>query len=172
MLGTLHTTDEFAQFIRKDRDTVLQLVQQGEVEAYLIGDEYLFSKEQIAEYLQRQRVPKRGDSVNQPRPANRLGTVSIPSQEDEEYVELKQLVQKALDSISKPWTPDITDQVCLAIERNQDWHQQYDELVRRHGKAGVNSHIGRFCLTLTGLRNLGERRQAKSKLISTYTRLG
>ncbi len=170
MLGTLHTTDEFAQFIRKDRDTVLQLVQQGEVEAYLIGDEYLFSKEQIAEYLQRQRVPKRGDGVTQP--AKRFGNVSVSTQDDEEYVELKQLVQKALDSVSKPWTPDITDQVCLAIEHNQDWRQQYNELVRRHGKAGVNSHIGRFCLTLTGLRNLGERRQARSKLISTYTRLG
>jgi hypothetical protein len=83
---------------------------------------------------------------------------------------VSELVRRALDEIGKPYTEDITDQVCLAIERN--WYGSYKRLVAEHGKHAVNPQIGRSTLQLTGLKNLGVRATASSKLIKTYTKLG
>jgi hypothetical protein len=74
--------------------------------------------------------------------------------------------------MSEPWSEDVIDQVCLAIERDPDWLACYRELVGTHGKRAVNPTIGRVTLQLTGLRNLGLRRKAMSSLIKTYTLLG
>ena len=86
--------------------------------------------------------------------------------------EVSELVEEVLMSIPQPWPEDITDQVCLAIERNPRWLARYRDLVETHGKQAVNSTIGRVTLQLTGLRNLGVHQEATSSLIKTYTRLG
>ena len=85
---------------------------------------------------------------------------------------VRELVQEVLSRIHTPWPPNITDLVCSNIEKNRAWQNQYDRLVAQYGKHGVNSQIGRSTLALTGLRNLGERERATSKLIKTFTRLG
>ena len=51
------------------------------------------------------------------------------------------------------------------------WLARYRYLVGIHGKRVVNPSIGRVTLQLTSLRNLGERQEATSSLIKTYTRL-
>ena len=85
---------------------------------------------------------------------------------------VSELVQEVLDNISSPYPEDITDQVCLAIERNVGWNKRYNSLVENHSPKAVNSQIGRSTLQLTGMKNLGERSKATSSLIKTYTRLG
>jgi hypothetical protein len=85
---------------------------------------------------------------------------------------VSELVQEVLSSISQPYPEDITDQVCMAIQENNAWHNRYERLVKEHSKWAVNSTIGRSTLQITGLRNLGLRAKATSKLIKTYTRLG
>jgi hypothetical protein len=85
---------------------------------------------------------------------------------------VSELVQEVLGSISKPYPEDITDQVCLAIQKNDAWYRRYEHLLKNYGKWAVNSTIGRSTLQITGLRNLGVRSKATSRLIQTYTRLG
>ena len=85
---------------------------------------------------------------------------------------VSELVQEVLNSISPPYPENITDQVCSAIQRNNAWHNRYKSLVEDYGKLSVNSAIGRSTLQLTGLRNLGQRSKATSRLIKTYTKLG
>jgi hypothetical protein len=85
---------------------------------------------------------------------------------------VSELVQEVLDTISRPYLENVTDQVCLAIQRNNGWRNRYNVLVDNHGKRAVNSQIGRSTLQRTGLKNLGLRATATSSLIKTYTRLG
>jgi hypothetical protein len=89
-------------------------------------------------------------------------------------VEVKELVQEVLDEKFKKqvYPENITDQVCLAIEKNSTWRKRYDYLVESYSKLIVNSQIGRSTLQLTGLKNLGLHAIATSALIRTYTRLG
>jgi hypothetical protein len=83
-----------------------------------------------------------------------------------------ELVQEVLDTISRPYLENVTDQVCLAIQKNNGWRNRYNCLVDSHGKRAVNSQIGRSTLQRTGLKNLGRRTKAMSLLIKTYTQLG
>jgi hypothetical protein len=85
---------------------------------------------------------------------------------------VSELVQEVLNTISLPYLEDITDQVCLAIQKNNVWRNRYTRLVDDYGKWSVNSQIGRSTLQRTGLKNLGMRATATSSLIKTYTRLG
>jgi hypothetical protein len=85
---------------------------------------------------------------------------------------VSELVKEVLGTVPRPYREDITDRVCLEIEKNPAWHARYDRLVASHDKGSVNRQIGRSTLQLTGLRNLGVSAKATSKLIGTYTRLG
>ena len=88
---------------------------------------------------------------------------------------VSELVQEVLDKKFKErsYPEDITDQVCLAIEKDRNgWLKRYNSLVREHGEHAVNSQIGRSTLQKTNLKNLGMRATATSKLIKTYTKLG
>ncbi len=86
--------------------------------------------------------------------------------------DIKELVETVLDTISKPYPTDITDQICLAIENNPVWYNRYNNLSVRHGRPTVNTSIGRYTSYITGLHNLGNTQKAKSKLIKTYSELG
>lgn len=52
----LMTSDEVAAYLRVDVVTIRRLVNRGELPAYRVGGEYRFMKEELAEYLKRQRV--------------------------------------------------------------------------------------------------------------------
>ena len=80
-------------------------------------------------------------------------------------------VARALETIPRPYPPDVTDLVGQAIENNPAWRAAYDEVVAEKGRHAVNSTIGRTVLQLTGLRNSGIRRDARCSLIDTYTEL-
>jgi hypothetical protein len=85
---------------------------------------------------------------------------------------VSELVQEVLNTISEPYPENITDQVCLAIENRSAWLNRYRNLVKEHGKYGVNPQIGRSTLQFTHLKNLGTQAKATSSLIKTYTQLG
>lgn len=90
---------------------------------------------------------------------------------------IQELVQIVLNTISKPYSEDLIDEVCLAIESNPEWLSRYYHLVEHfssHGKNGrltVNSSIGWYTKDLTGLATLSFPHKAKSKLIGSYTKL-
>ncbi|MBN1287695.1 MAG: hypothetical protein JXB47_20010 [Anaerolineae bacterium] len=89
-----------------------------------------------------------------------------------ETQDIKDLVEEVLGKFSPPYPPDITDQVCLAIEQNPAWLRRYEELNGIHKKDVVNNSIGWYTIRLTGMKNSGKVERAKSKLIKTYSRLG
>ena len=85
---------------------------------------------------------------------------------------ISDLARQALATMSPPWPQDVTDRVCLAIEANPRWLKRYEQLLSDKGKRVVNPLIGKLTRELTGLRNLGGTRTARSSLIKTYTPLG
>lgn len=86
---------------------------------------------------------------------------------------VSELVQEVLKTISPPYPENITDFVCLAIEKDEiGWKKRYNQLLEKYGKYSVNSQIGRQTRQLTGFKNLGIQSKATSSLIKTYTRLG
>jgi hypothetical protein len=91
---------------------------------------------------------------------------------------IQELVQTVLNTISKPYSEDLIDEVCAAIEQNPEWLSRYYALVEhfssrgKNGRLTVNSSIGWYTKDLTGLAALSYPHQAtKSKLITTYTKL-
>src|SRR5574340_1086790 len=56
MMEPLLTTEEVAEFLRVDIVTVRRLINRGELSAYRIGNEYRFTRTDLEEYLQKQRV--------------------------------------------------------------------------------------------------------------------
>ena len=58
----LLTTEDVSGWLQVDVVTVRRLITKGELPAYRVGGEYRFKKQEIEEYLERQRVPVRGES--------------------------------------------------------------------------------------------------------------
>jgi len=63
----------------------------------------------------------------------------------------------------------ITDQVFLAIERNDDLMREYMSNVNLYGLDAVNTSIGKKVKELLNLENDGESGTPQSRLIKTYT---
>jgi hypothetical protein len=82
---------------------------------------------------------------------------------------VRDLAARVLCTISQPWPPDITDQVCLAIERRPQWLAEYRGLVKELGEWSVNTSLGAHVKDLTNLENAGQIAAAKSKLIKSYS---
>jgi len=82
------------------------------------------------------------------------------------------LVRDASNLISQPYPVNITDLVCCIIEKDSNFFQRYESVVKSDGKWSVNKRIGLFTRRITGLKNLGKRSKATSSLIKTYTHLG
>ena len=89
--------------------------------------------------------------------------------EERKTEEVRDLVARALRTIPQPWPPDVTDQVCLAIERRADWLAEYKRLVADLGELSVNSSIGAHAKDLTNMENTGRTATAKSRLIKGYS---
>jgi hypothetical protein len=84
---------------------------------------------------------------------------------------VRDLVARALRTIPQPWPTDVTDQVCLAIERRPDWLREYHGLVKELGALSVNSSLGAHVKDLTNMENAGREAKSKSHLIKSYSLL-
>lgn len=88
------------------------------------------------------------------------------------------LVRTVLDRIPSPYPTDITDQVCLTIEKDPEFQSEYDDLVKhfssrgKDGKNTVNTSIGSYTKEETGMITLKDGNPSKSKLMKTYSTLG
>jgi hypothetical protein len=92
---------------------------------------------------------------------------------------IRQFVAELLQrNFAYPHPPDITDQVCLAIEANPEWLARYHHLVEhfssggRDGRSLVNNYIGSYTKELTGMVTVKKDMKAKSRLLSKYSQLG
>jgi hypothetical protein len=83
---------------------------------------------------------------------------------------VRTLVQEVLASLPSPLTPDVIDDVCVAIEHNPRWMNRYRELSSDLRHWVVNNWIGRYVSTITGRRR-GEPATPRSSLITSYSRL-
>lgn len=80
------------------------------------------------------------------------------------------LVAEVLRSIPRPYSEDITDEVCLAIERNPKHLSLYNELVVYLRKWVVNNWIGVYTCQITGRRR-GRQCKSRNSLTKTYSKL-
>lgn len=85
--------------------------------------------------------------------------------------DVRDLVARVLRTIPQPWPPDVTDQVCLAIERRADWLGEYDRLVKELAVWSVNTSLGAHVKGLTNMENSGHIATSKSHLIKSYSLL-
>jgi hypothetical protein len=81
------------------------------------------------------------------------------------------LVQDVLGTFSEPYSKDVTDDVCVAIEGNQEWRIRYTELATGLGNWNVNKYVGRYTKRITGRKNLHQNRNPRSTLIESYMKL-
>jgi hypothetical protein len=85
--------------------------------------------------------------------------------------DVRELVARVLRTIPQPWPSDVTDQVCLAIERHPDWLREYHGLVKELGQLSVNTSLGAHVKDLTNMENSGREVMSKSHLIKGYSLL-
>lgn len=83
--------------------------------------------------------------------------------------DVRDLAARALRTLAQPWPPDVTDQVCLAIERRAEWLAEYRRLVKEMGELAVNSSLGAHVKDLTNLENSGRMGTPRSHLIKSYS---
>ena len=81
------------------------------------------------------------------------------------------LVQDVLKTFTEPYSEDVIDDVCWAIEHNPEWRSRYYELSEELTDWVVNNWIGQYTKELTGLNTLREVSAKRSKLIKSYTKL-
>jgi hypothetical protein len=85
--------------------------------------------------------------------------------------DIKQLVLKVLDTLPKPYTEHVIDEVFFAIEQSPKWHSEYERLCATFGKAVTNNWGGRWigkALDKVGKRQVPSKR---SRLITSYSLL-
>ena len=83
-----------------------------------------------------------------------------------------QLVQDVLETFSEPYGEDVIEDVCLAIEGHPEWMQRYRDLSDELRSWVVNNWIGQYTKQLTGLQTVREVRAKRSRIITSYTKLG
>ena len=54
---------------------------------------------------------------------------------------VSELVKEVLNTISQPYSENVTDRVCLAIQKDNNWRSRYNHLVDEHGKRSVNCQL-------------------------------
>ncbi len=80
------------------------------------------------------------------------------------------LVQEVLNSIPRPYSEDIIDEVCLAIESNPKWRQRYIELSDELRDWVVNNWIGQYVVQIVGRQSSGQV-PSRNGLMSSYSKL-
>ena len=82
-----------------------------------------------------------------------------------------ELVQDILATFRVPYSEDVIEDVCLAIERNPEWMRRYTQLSDELSKWVVNNWIGQYTKKLTGLKTIREVNAKRSYIIADYTKL-
>jgi hypothetical protein len=88
------------------------------------------------------------------------------------YITVQEYVKGILNTLGKPYSADIIDQVFQAIENNPQWLSLYREMVDAHGENPVNKSIQYNILGLTGMKKMAPIHNATSTLIENYPELG
>ena len=81
------------------------------------------------------------------------------------------LVRDVLATFSEPYGEDVIEDVCIAIEANPHWRQQYDQLVESLSLYTVNNWIGRYTAIATGLQSITQVKAKRTHLIGSYSKL-
>jgi hypothetical protein len=83
--------------------------------------------------------------------------------------EVQKLVHEALDSLPRPYTEHVIDEVMAAIEQNPQWRRRYDAACAELGKTVANNWCGYWIANALG--KTGERAvpAKKSTLIGAYS---
>lgn len=83
--------------------------------------------------------------------------------------EVRTLVREVLDSIPKPYTHHVIDEVFAAIEQDSGWRERYEALCASLGRDVVNNWGGRW--VALALEKVGEQQvpSRKSTLIGSYS---
>ena len=79
------------------------------------------------------------------------------------------LVNEVLGSIPRPYSEDIVDEICLAIENNPSWLKRYHILADEFGVGIVNNRIGHATSNIAGLKSTGIVKASRSKLFRQHT---
>lgn len=82
-----------------------------------------------------------------------------------------ELVEQVLRTFPKPYSEDVIEDVCVAIEKRAMWLARYERLVRDLGKDTVNQWIGQYTKQITNMDTVLEVDAKRSKLIDSYTKL-
>ena len=83
---------------------------------------------------------------------------------------VKALVEEVLTTIEPPYSEDIIDEVCRAIESRPEWLLRYQELASDLGVIVVNNWVGMGMARAIG-REGNRRVKARSSLIDSYSKL-
>lgn len=81
------------------------------------------------------------------------------------------LVHKVLQTMPKPYGEDVIEDVCLAIEKNGYWHQEYLQLGSVLRIWVVNNWIGQYVKQIVSMTTIREVAAKRSSLITAYTKL-
>jgi hypothetical protein len=84
--------------------------------------------------------------------------------------DVKELVLEVLATMPRPYSEDLTDEVCVAIERNPQWLGAYRRLESTLSHDVVNKSIGRYVSKAVGGRGIAVAKPASS-LIASYSKL-
>lgn len=84
---------------------------------------------------------------------------------------LKLFMEKVLSSLPKPHTEDVIEDVFAAIESNQGWRHEYDELVAEFGKTVTNAWGGFWIADAEGRHGVEQIPARRTTLLASYSKL-
>jgi len=83
---------------------------------------------------------------------------------------VKTLIDEALATLLQPYSEDVIDEVCLAIEANPQWLTEYRSMCNELGVMVVNQAIGQWTSKAVG-RTGDHQVPARSTIIESYSKL-
>jgi hypothetical protein len=98
--------------------------------------------------------------------ASLRGAADIPAKM--QITDVRALVREALDSLPRPYSEHVIDEVFFAIELDARWLRDYETLRASLGKSVVNNWGGYWVADMLGKVGKQKIPSKKSKLIGTY----
>lgn len=84
---------------------------------------------------------------------------------------VQDIVHDALASIPTPYSPDVIEDVALAIEADSNLQNRYDNLCLTLRKRVVNNWIGQYTKASVNMKSIAQGDAHRSTIIGSYTRL-
>lgn len=81
------------------------------------------------------------------------------------------LVAEVLRAFDPPYSQDIIEDVFIAIESNENWKKQYDDLSGDLRSWVVNNWIGQYVKEITGLTRARQVDAKRAKIVKSYSKL-